>query len=34
MLIARLATELHCYIPEELDETWAHLRHLRGAARS
>jgi transposase len=19
---------LHCYIPEELDETWAHLRHL------
>ena len=28
MLIARLATELHCYIPEELDETWAHLRHL------
>ena len=28
MLIGRLATELHCYIPEELDETWAHLRHL------
>ena len=28
MLIARLAAELHCYIPEELDETWAHLRHL------
>ena len=28
MLIARLALELHCYIPEELDETWAHLRHL------
>ena len=28
MLIARLAMELHCYIPEELDETWAHLRHL------
>jgi transposase len=27
-MIARLATELHCYIPEELDETWAHLRHL------
>jgi hypothetical protein len=24
----RLATQLHCYIPEELDETWAHLRHL------
>ena len=28
VLIARLAVELHCYIPEELDETWAHLRHL------
>jgi len=28
VLIARLAIELHCYIPEELDETWAHLRHL------
>ena len=28
MLIGRLAAELHCYIPEELDETWAHLRHL------
>ena len=28
VLIARLATELHCYVPEELDETWAHLRHL------
>ena len=28
MLIARLAIELHCYIPEELDEAWAHLRHL------
>ena len=27
-MIARLAVELHCYIPEELDETWAHLRHL------
>ena len=27
-MIARLAIELHCYIPEELDETWAHLRHL------
>jgi transposase len=31
VLIARLACELHCYIPEELDETWAHLRQL-GAA--
>jgi transposase len=28
VLIARLAVELHCYIPEELDESWAHLRHL------
>jgi transposase len=28
VLIARLATELHCYIPEELDETWGQLRHL------
>jgi transposase len=28
VMIARLATELHCYIPEELDEAWAHLRQL------
>jgi transposase len=28
VMIARLAIELHCYIPEVLDETWAHLRHL------
>ena len=28
VLIARLAAELHCYVPEELDETWAQLRHL------
>ena len=28
VLIARLAVELHCYVPEELDESWAHLRHL------
>jgi len=28
VMIARLAIELHCYVPEELDETWAHLRHL------
>jgi hypothetical protein len=28
VMIARLAVELHCYIPEELDETWGHLRHL------
>ncbi len=27
-LIARLACELHCYIPEELDESWAFLRQL------
>ena len=27
-MIARLAIELHCYIPEELDEAWAQLRHL------
>ena len=28
VMIGRLAVELHCYIPEELDEKWAHLRHL------
>jgi transposase len=28
VLIARLACELHCYVPEELDEAWAHLRQL------
>jgi transposase len=28
VLIARLAAELHCYVPEELDESWACLRHL------
>ena len=28
VMIARLAVELHCYIPEELDEVWAGLRHL------
>jgi transposase len=28
VMIARLAIELHCYVPEELDETWAQLRHL------
>src|ERR1700722_454639 len=28
VLIARLAAELHCYLPEELDEAWAQLRHL------
>jgi transposase len=28
VMIARLAGELHCYLPEELDEVWADLRHL------
>ena len=28
VLIARLAAELHGYVPEELDETWAFLRDL------
>jgi transposase len=28
VLIARLAAELHCYIPEELGEPWACLRQL------
>jgi transposase len=28
VLIARLAAELHCYVPEELDESWGHLRQL------
>jgi transposase len=28
VLIARLACELHCYVPEELDATWALLRQL------
>jgi transposase len=28
VLIGRLAAELHCYVPEELDESWAQLRHL------
>jgi hypothetical protein len=28
VMIARLAVELHCYIPEELEEEWAQLRHL------
>jgi transposase len=28
VLIARLAAELHCYVPEELDEQWAFLRQL------
>ena len=28
VMIGRLAFELHCYVPEVLDETWAQLRHL------
>ena len=28
LLIARLATQLHVYLPERTDETWARLRHL------
>jgi transposase len=28
VMIARLAAGLHCYIPDELDEVWAGLRHL------
>jgi transposase len=28
VMIARLAIELHCYIPEELDQTWMYLRQL------
>ena len=28
VLVARLAAELHCYVPEELDEQWALLRQL------
>jgi transposase len=33
VLVSRLAVELHCCIPEELDETGAHLRRL-GRRRS
>lgn len=32
LLIARLATQLHVYLPEQADATWARLRHL-GARR-
>lgn len=32
LLIARLATQLHVYLPERADQTWARLRHL-GARR-
>ena len=33
-MIARLAVELHCYIPEELDETGRTCGSWAGAARS
>jgi len=33
MIIARLVTELRCYLPERADPTWARLRHL-GARRT
>jgi hypothetical protein len=32
VLIARLAAQLHCYMPEQADQGWARLRHL-GALR-
>ena len=32
VLIARLTAQLHCYVPEPVDETWGRLRHL-GARR-
>lgn len=33
MIIARLVTELRCYLPERADPSWARLRHL-GARRT
>lgn len=33
VVIARLVSELRCYVPERADETWARLRHL-GARRA
>jgi transposase len=33
VLIARLAAQLHCYLPEQADTRWARLRHL-GARRA
>ena len=32
VIIARLAAQLRCYVPEPVDETWGRLRHL-GARR-
>jgi hypothetical protein len=33
MIIARLVTELRCYLPERVGPVWARLRHL-GARRA
>jgi transposase len=33
VLIARLAAQLRCYVPEPVDEIWGRLRHL-GARRA
>jgi transposase len=33
VIIARLAAQLRCYVPEPVDETWGRLRHL-GARRA
>jgi transposase len=33
VIIARLAAQLRCYLPEPIDETWGRLRHL-GARRA
>ena len=33
MIIARLVTELRCYLPERAEPAWARLRHL-GARRA
>ena len=33
VLIARLACQLHCYLPEQAGQEWARLRHL-GVRRS
>src|SRR5438046_9993719 len=32
VIIARLTSQLRCYVPEPVDETWGRLRHL-GARR-
>ena len=33
VLIARMAAQLRCYLPEPADQTWARLRHLGRAPR-